>query len=117
MWDGYSDEYQATHGDELAASGGLAWGTTQIPEADLQVLGESPVTTSSSSAAAPPSGRSLSRSSAPDRSASISPSAARLTPPLMAEAGVDFPLDPRQRGSRSRCPTPASTSSSATTVR
>ena len=40
MWDGYSDEYQATHGDELAASGGLAWGTTQIPEADLHVLGE-----------------------------------------------------------------------------
>jgi SAM-dependent methyltransferase len=40
MWDGYSDEYQAKHGDELAASGGLAWGTTQIPEADLQVLGE-----------------------------------------------------------------------------
>jgi methyltransferase family protein len=37
MWDGYSDEYQATHGDELAASGGLAWGTTQIPEADLRV--------------------------------------------------------------------------------
>jgi SAM-dependent methyltransferase len=39
MWDGYSDEYQAKHGDELAAGGGLAWGTTQIPEADLQVLG------------------------------------------------------------------------------
>jgi SAM-dependent methyltransferase len=40
VWDGYSDEYQAKHGEELAASGGLAWGTTQISEADLQVLGE-----------------------------------------------------------------------------
>jgi len=40
VWDGYSDEYQAKHGEELAASGGLAWGTTRISEADLQVLGE-----------------------------------------------------------------------------
>ena len=40
MWDGYSDEYQATHGDDLAASGGYAWGTTQIPESELQILGD-----------------------------------------------------------------------------
>ena len=40
MWDGYSDEYQAKHGDQLAASGGLAWGTSQVPEAELQILGE-----------------------------------------------------------------------------
>jgi len=40
MWDGYSDEYQATHGGDLAASGGYAWGTTQIPEAELRVLGD-----------------------------------------------------------------------------
>ena len=39
-WDAYSDEYQARHGEQLAASGGLAWGTWQIPEADLQVLGD-----------------------------------------------------------------------------
>ncbi len=37
-WDGYSDEYQDRHGDQLARSGGLAWGTYQIPEATLQVL-------------------------------------------------------------------------------
>jgi SAM-dependent methyltransferase len=40
MWDDYSDEYQAKHGDELAASGGYAWGTTQIPESELRVLGD-----------------------------------------------------------------------------
>jgi len=40
MWDGYSDEYQERHGGQLADSGGDAWGTYQIPEADLQVLGD-----------------------------------------------------------------------------
>jgi SAM-dependent methyltransferase len=40
MWDGYSDEYQRLHGGQLADSGGLAWGTAQIPEAELGVLGD-----------------------------------------------------------------------------
>jgi SAM-dependent methyltransferase len=40
MWDDYSDEYQAKHGQDLAASGGYAWGTTQIPESELRVLGD-----------------------------------------------------------------------------
>src|SRR5262245_59361504 len=40
MWDGYSDEYQSAHGEQLAASGGLAWGTTQIPETELRILGD-----------------------------------------------------------------------------
>ena len=39
-WDAYSDEYQAKHGEQLAASGGLAWGTAQILESDLHVLGD-----------------------------------------------------------------------------
>jgi len=39
-WDAASDEYQAKHGDQLAESGGLAWGTAQIPESELQVLGD-----------------------------------------------------------------------------
>src|SRR3954462_3404971 len=39
-WDASSDEYQALHGEQLADSGGLAWGTTQIPESELQVLGD-----------------------------------------------------------------------------
>jgi SAM-dependent methyltransferase len=39
-WNATSDDYQERHGGQLADSGGLAWGTTQIPEAELQVLGE-----------------------------------------------------------------------------
>lgn len=39
-WDAFSDEYQARHGPQLAVSSGLAWGTWQIPEAELQVLGD-----------------------------------------------------------------------------
>ena len=39
-WDAYSDEYQALHGAQLAASGGMAWGTAQIPESTLRILGE-----------------------------------------------------------------------------
>jgi len=39
-WDAYSDEYQAKHGAQLAASGGLAWGTAQRPESELHVLGD-----------------------------------------------------------------------------
>jgi SAM-dependent methyltransferase len=40
MWEDYSDEYQQTHGGDLAASDGYAWGTTQIPESELNVLGD-----------------------------------------------------------------------------
>jgi SAM-dependent methyltransferase len=39
LWDRHSDEYQAAHGPQLAASGGLAWGVWQIPESDLDILG------------------------------------------------------------------------------
>jgi SAM-dependent methyltransferase len=39
-WDAQSDAYQARHGDQLAASGGTAWGVWQIPEAELGVLGD-----------------------------------------------------------------------------
>jgi SAM-dependent methyltransferase len=39
-WNADSDTYQADHGPQLAASGGLAWGVWQIPESQLQVLGD-----------------------------------------------------------------------------
>ncbi len=39
-WDAYSDEYQAKHGAQLADSGGLAWGTSQILESELRILGD-----------------------------------------------------------------------------
>jgi ubiquinone/menaquinone biosynthesis C-methylase UbiE len=40
MWDSFSDEYQELHGGQLAKSGGNAWGTAQVPESQLQILGE-----------------------------------------------------------------------------
>jgi SAM-dependent methyltransferase len=40
LWDGYSDEYQERHGRQLADSGGAAWGTYQIPEDELRILGD-----------------------------------------------------------------------------
>ena len=39
-WNADADDYQARHGDQLRDSGGMAWGVTQIPESELQVLGE-----------------------------------------------------------------------------
>ncbi len=39
-WNDDSDSYQAEHGPTLAASGGMAWGAWQIPESELQVLGD-----------------------------------------------------------------------------
>jgi SAM-dependent methyltransferase len=40
IWDEQSAEYQARHGDQLEKSGGTAWGVWQIPESELNVLGE-----------------------------------------------------------------------------
>ncbi len=37
-WDGESDAYQKRHGEQIAR--GLAWGVWQIPEDELQVLGD-----------------------------------------------------------------------------
>ncbi|MEA2216133.1 MAG: hypothetical protein QOK19_1694, partial [Solirubrobacteraceae bacterium] len=39
-WDEQSDEYQSRHGAQLEESGGTAWGVWQIPESELQVLGD-----------------------------------------------------------------------------
>jgi SAM-dependent methyltransferase len=40
LWDQQADEYQARHGPQLAASGGMAWGVWQLPESELDVLGD-----------------------------------------------------------------------------
>lgn len=40
IWDRDSAEYQRSHGEQLAASGGMAWGVWQIPESELKVLGD-----------------------------------------------------------------------------
>lgn len=39
-WNQESNAYQERNGPMLAASGGLGWGVWQIPEAELQVLGD-----------------------------------------------------------------------------
>lgn len=39
-WDELSDEYQQRHGSQIEEAGGAAWGVWQIPEAELQILGE-----------------------------------------------------------------------------
>jgi SAM-dependent methyltransferase len=40
LWDQRATDYQATHGGQLAASGGAAWGVWQLPESRLRVLGD-----------------------------------------------------------------------------
>ncbi|MEO8468114.1 MAG: class I SAM-dependent methyltransferase [Chloroflexota bacterium] len=39
-WDVGSDDYQARHGPQLAASRGMAWGTWQVQESELNILGD-----------------------------------------------------------------------------
>ena len=39
-WDADADAYQDRHGAQLADSSGLAWGTYQVPEAELRILGD-----------------------------------------------------------------------------
>jgi SAM-dependent methyltransferase len=39
-WDGDSERYQAVQGQQLHDAGGAAWGVWQIPEAELQILGD-----------------------------------------------------------------------------
>ena len=68
MWDDYSDEYQAEHGDELAARGGLRLGNdARYPNPSCASSATSSVATSSNSVAAPRNGRSRWPSSAPAR--------------------------------------------------
>jgi SAM-dependent methyltransferase len=40
LWDQQAAEYQAKHGGQLTASGGAAWGVWQMPESQLQILGD-----------------------------------------------------------------------------
>jgi hypothetical protein len=39
-WNADADDYQARHGQQLAGDGGKAWGTWNLPESELGVLGE-----------------------------------------------------------------------------
>lgn len=93
MWDHYSDEYQAKHGDELVFVGGLAWGTTRIPESELRVLGEvanRDILEFGCGAAQWSIG--LARLGARPVGMDLSERQLQHASRLMAQAGVDFPL-------------------------
>ena len=92
-WDAYSDEYQAKHGAQLADSGGLAWGTSQILESELRILGDvagKDILEFGCGAAQ----WSIALAQAGARPVGLDLSARQLEHArrLMAEAGVDFPL-------------------------
>src|SRR6478672_7771072 len=92
-WDADSDAYQERHGGELADSGGVAWGTTQIPESELRVLGEvagKDILELGCGAAQWSIG--LAKLSARPVGIDLSDRQLEHARRLMAEAGVEFPL-------------------------
>src|SRR4029450_11521286 len=107
MWDAYSDEYQAKHGAQLAESGGRAWGTSQIREAELRILRDAPgkdILELGCGAAQ----WSIALAQAGARPVGLDLSERQLEHArrLMAEAGVDFPL---VHGSAEAVPLPDAT--------
>ena len=92
-WNAYSDEYQERHGEQLAASGGLAWGTSQIPESELQVLGAiEGMDILEFGCGAAQWSIALARRGARPVGLDLSSRQLDHARRLMADAGVDFPL-------------------------
>ena len=92
-WDRRSDEYQATHGPQLAAKGGLAWGVWQLPESELQVLGDvSGRDVLELGCGAAQWSIALQAKGANVTGLDISERQLEHARTLMAEAGVEFPL-------------------------
>lgn len=92
-WDAYSDEYQARHGEQLAESTGLAWGTWQIPEAELRILGDvAGKDILEFGCGAAQWSIALARLGARPVGLDLSERQLEHARRLMAEAGVDFPL-------------------------
>jgi SAM-dependent methyltransferase len=93
VWDEQSDDYQARHGDQLDKSGGTAWGVWQIPESELQVVGEvAGLDVLELGCGAAQWSIALAREGA--RVTGLDNSARQLehARELMAAAGLDFPL-------------------------
>ena len=86
------------HGDQLADSGGLAWGTSQIPEAELRILGDV-------DGQGHPRAR-LRRGAVVDRARAARRPAGRARP-VRAPARARPAADGRGRRRRSRSSTPA----------
>ncbi len=92
-WNADADTYQADHGPQLAASGGLAWGVWQVPEAGLQVLGDvKGRDILELGCGAAQWSIALAKAGARPVGLDISENQLSHARRLMAEAGVDFPL-------------------------
>lgn len=92
-WDAFSDEYQAKHGEQLAESGGMAWGTAQIPESELRVLGDvAGKDILEFGCGAAQWSIALARRGARPVGLDLSERQLGHARRLMADAGVDFPL-------------------------
>ena len=92
-WNADSDAYQERHGAQLAASTGLAWGTWQIPEAELRILGDvAGKDILEFGCGAAQWSIALARIRARPVGLDLSERQLEHARRLMAEAGVDFPL-------------------------
>jgi SAM-dependent methyltransferase len=92
-WNATSDDYQARNGPHLAASGGMAWGVWQVPEAELEVLGDvrgKEILELGCGAAQ--WSIALARAGARPVALDLSERQLEHARTLMAEGGVDFPL-------------------------
>jgi SAM-dependent methyltransferase len=92
-WNARADQYQAEHGTYLAEHGGLTWSGWNLPEADLQVLGdvtELDVLEFGSGAAQWSIG--LARKGVRVTAMDLSERQLEHARRAMAAAGVDFPL-------------------------
>lgn len=92
-WDAFSDEYQARHAEALDKTGGLAWGSSQVLESAVHVLGDvagRDILELGCGAAQWSIG--LARAGARPIGLDLSTRQLEHARRLMAEAGVDFPL-------------------------
>ncbi len=92
-WNADCDTYQADHGPQLAESKGHGWGVWQIPEAELQVLGDvRDCDVLELGCGAAQWSIALARMGARPVGLDLSENQLAHARRLMAEAGVDFPL-------------------------
>jgi SAM-dependent methyltransferase len=91
FWEGESDEYQARHGEQLSSNYG--WGTWQLPEEELGVLGEvEGLDVLELGCGAAQWSINLARRGARPTGLDLSPRQLAHARGLMEEEGVDFPL-------------------------
>ena len=92
-WNADSDTYQTDHGPQLAAPGGPGWGVWQVPESQLQVLGDvKGLDVLEFGCGAAQWSIALSRAGARPVGLDLSDKQLEHARRLMAAAGVDFPI-------------------------